>query len=222
MARILRQNALNNCVNSAKKSILNIIYENRFTFCLTVIILLCGAAAGAVTYRLYGDNTANPIFTYIQNYFMGSVLIGISSGEVMKSVMIDSLKITMIVFIAGLNLYLSPLGFVRIFSKGFSVGMTIAFFITRYMVKGLVFTISSVFICNVITIPAIILTVTAQTGACLKLRRQHRDNKNNLLSIILRSLIMSGIMLAALFASALIQSFICPGLMKIFYSIISG
>lgn len=222
MAKVLRQNAFKNSITSFKSSISYMISENRIIFCLTVLTLLVGIAAGTVTYRMYGTDKANPIFTYIQNYFTGSVLIGVSSGEIFKAVIKDALKLTAIIFVSGLSVFLSPLAYLRVFFKGFSLSMTVTFFIMRYAVKGVIFSMLSVFICDIIIVPALVITVTAQTAAAYKTFRQRKLKKQSITSVIIRSAALSGALLAACLISAPVQCFVSPGMMKGIYTLLSS
>lgn len=222
MAKVLRQNAFKNSIVSIKSSISRLISENRMIFCLTVLTLLVGIAAGTVTYKLYGADKANPIFTYIQNYFTGSMLIGVSSGEIFKSAVKDALKLTAVMFISGLSIFLCPLAYLRVFFKGFSLSMTVTFFVARYAVKGVIFSILSVFICDIIIVPVLVIILTAQTAAAFKTFRQRKFKRQSLVSTIIRSAALSGALLAASLISAPIQCFVSPGMMKGIYTLLSS
>lgn len=224
-----KQNYIKRYLNSIKSAVSNLIAQNRLLFFLYVLSVILGITAGCVTYFISDKDSVNKIFSYMQNYFTGSVLVGVSFPEIFKSILIENLKLTLVLFISSLSVFLCPLSFIRLFSKGFGIGLTATFFLTRYMIKGIIFSALSVFICNVIVIPAIVLFAVYNTAESINVFRQSKKSKfnnsvskQNYLRFLLRCT-ASAVMLFVIFViSALIQGFVCPGTMRIFYMLISG
>lgn len=223
------QNFFKSNINLVKSSISNTISQNRLLFFLYTVSLVGGIAAGCITYFITDAERANKIFSYMQNYFMGSVLVGISFPEVFKSILIDNLKLVIVFFISGISVFLCPLAFIRVFSKGFSIGMTTVFFLSRYAIKGIVFSTLSIFLCNAIIVPAIIVYAVYSTSESIKMFRFRKKRKlghslsqnQNLPRFMLRCIISAIILFIILIIAALIQGFVSPGMMRIFYTLIS-
>ncbi len=213
-----------------KSAIAKLISQNRLLFFLYTFSIIGGIIAGCITYKMSDTESVNKIFSYIQNYFIGSVLIGVSSKEVFISVLADNLKLTTVLFASALSVFLCPLAFIRIFSKGFSIGMTAAFFISRYMIKGAVFSVLSIFLCNAIAVPAIIIFSAYSTSESIKIFKygrkrnlSHITTQNpNYIRFILKCAISALILLIVLVISSLIQGFVSPGMMKIFYTLLKS
>lgn len=210
-----------NIVNSIKLSIRELIQSHRIIFIISVLSLLSGIVSGAAAYRLYDTETANALFKYMQNYFIGGSLIGVSPRGIFGAAVADALKLTVIIFISGLSIYLCPLAFMRLYTKGFAAGLTITFFLSRYMVKGIIFALITVFLCDIITVPAMVIITTALTAQAARLRSM-RDQKQRLATALLQSLVMAAVMFVMLLCGAVLQSFVSPGMVKIFYSMLSG
>ena len=213
-----------------KAAILNLIINNRRLFLLYTATLIIGIIVGSVTYLTSNQDSANKIFSYIQNYFTGSTLIGISFTEVFKSAMLDNLKLTFVLFISSLSVFLCPISFIRIFSKGFGMGMTVTFFIARYMIKGVIFSVLSVFLCNVIIVPSIIIFSAHTLSESIKMFKfsksrnlKHQDKLNgDYFKFFIRCILNAAVLAVILIAAAMVQGFICPGIMRIFYMIVKS
>lgn len=213
-----------------KTAISNLIINDRRLFLLYAATLIIGIITGSVTYLNSNQDSTNRIFSYIQNYFTGSTLIGISFTEVFKSAMLDNLKLTFVLFISSLSVFLCPLSFIRIFSKGFGMGMTVTFFIARYMIKGMIFSVLSVFLCNVIIVPSIVIFSAHTLSESIKMfkfnksrsLKRHDKLNGDYLKFFMRCVLNAAVLTAILIAAAMIQGFICPGIMRIFYMIVKS
>lgn len=199
-----------------------IIYENQKLCLLYTASLILGIAFGIFRCIKFDTETSNAIFSYIQNFFTGSTLIGVSFSEVFKNVFLKNFLTSLVFLLASCSVFLCPLTFINIFFKGFSIGVTTAFFISRYAVKGVIFLTSNVFLCDIILLPAMILYSAIATSSIIKRKKirkskyTEKNNKQNFifwLSCIKRYILF----LSSLFLVSLVQGFISPGIMRIFY-----
>lgn len=206
--------------------IIAFISENRTILLLCTVIILLGGACGSIIYSYISVDVKNQIFTYMQNYFLGSVILGAAPSEIFKSVFIEHIYTAVIILLGGLFLFLYPLCFVRLFSKGLSMGFSITFLIARYGAKGAAFSLASVLLCNIITLASAIWFIT-EVSAIRKNIRVPRSRK--LLMRILpdmrgisRMIICAVIFIALSLISSIFESVIGHGLLKSLYGIFSS
>ncbi len=202
------------------------ISGNRAALILCVAILLSGGACGGIIYSYLSVDVKNQIFTYMQNYFLGSVILGAAPTEIFKSVFLEHIYTAVIIMLGGLFPFLYPLCFVRLFSKGLSMGFSITFLIARYGTKGAAFSLASVLLCNIITLASTIWFI-AEVSAIRKNIRVPRSRK--LLTRVLpdmngayRIIICTVIFIAASLISSIFESVIGHGLLKSLYGIFSS
>lgn len=85
------------------------ITRNRASMILCIVLLLLGGIAGGAVYTWLPQDLKNQIFSYMQNYFQGSVIIGVSHSEIFKTVIYEHIITAFIIFLSGMFIFLSPL-----------------------------------------------------------------------------------------------------------------
>lgn len=206
------------------------ITRNRASMILCIVLLLFGGLVGGAVYTWLPQDLKNQIFSYMQNYFQGSVIIGVSHFEIFKTVIYEHIITAFIIFLSGMFVFLSPLSFIRLCSKGFTIGFSLTFLVSRYGAKGIIFGLLSIIACNALIVTTMVwFTITAsETGKTArhgrKLNKLSRDKYTKFIPVgknLLKLLLSLVIFLAIALVSAPIESFVGPGLLKALYSIFS-
>lgn len=194
-------------------------------FMISVILILAGIIIGIITYKSMDENAKNKLFSFMQNYFIGSILIGTSQTEIFKSILADNLILALTLFVSGISIFLVPICYLRIASKGFGIGFTASLFITRYKVKGALFFLTSTILNNTITIPAVIMFTIAATVLSRDLHFALKHDKackrrfeiSKYRNYIFKYLLYFLFLILALAIASLVQAFVSPGIMDILY-----
>ena len=209
------------------------MFENRGAAALCCVLILLGAAMGAAAYVHMSRDDKNLVFTYIQNYFGGSMLIGASAAEIFKA-SVPSLAVTgIIIAVSGIIPLFYPFALARLTFKGFSMGFSAAFFIARYGLKGAAFALVSVMMCNAVTLTASVWLLLASRQIRLESRavpkrkgKSKRRFKIPLIAVSPKGLaeILACLVfyLAAALLGAGFESVIGHGMMRSLYGIFSA
>lgn len=202
------------------------IFENRRSILLCSALIILGALMGIIAYIRMNVSDKNLIFSYMQNYFGGSVIIGASPAEILKSSFMPQIVTGVIIAAAGIFTVFYPFALARLSFKGFSMGFAAAFFIARYGAKGAAFALVSVVLCNIISVTASVWFLLE----CRSIRKAARPIAKR--PFILRLIpepkcaaqvaLCFGIFIAAAFVAALFESVIGHGMMRSLYGIFSA
>ena len=149
---------VNTNVLNLKKRVENYIYSNIKEYILILLIFVIGIFVGVFIINTYGEQEILKISNYISDF-----IIKFKSIEKIDkiSLLIDSVKndilLTLIMWIAGTTVIGFPIVLFAIFFRGLSLGYTIAAITyTLGKLKGLEFCIISLFVQNILFIPALL------------------------------------------------------------------
>lgn len=213
-----------------KQQLSTFITKHLVLFLISASLVILGIVIGVITYNSMDLEAKNKLFSFMQNYFIGSILIGTSNIEIFKSVLADNLFLSLTLLVSGLSVFLCPIAYLRIASKGFGIGLTACLFITRYKVKGALFFLISTILNNTITVPAIIIFTIASSVLSYKLHIElkndkalkHRFKISKYRKYIFSYLAYFLLLAFALFLASLVQTFISPGIMEMLYMQLSN
>lgn len=126
--------------------------QNRFKYISITAMLFLGLIAGAV-FGLSGSVSS----AYAENFISMYKLQGAASSQIFICSFISYLRLAAIIWIAGRFIFLIPLIYIQVAAKGFGIGCTISYIVSVFGVSGAVFCFLSMFMQNIIFIPALII-----------------------------------------------------------------
>lgn len=126
--------------------------QNRFKYISITAALFLGLITGAV----FGSN-GSISSGYAENFISMYKLQGAASSQIFTYSFISYLRLAAIIWIAGRFMFLIPLIYIQVAAKGFGIGCTISYIVSVFGVSGTVFCFLSMFMQNVIFIPALII-----------------------------------------------------------------
>ena len=183
-------------------AIKNDIINNAKSYFIVIIIFTVGIFLGVLFINQIDDKTEikNYISTYVDE--AKSIKEGNYLEELQKDVK-NNIGLVFLLWFAGTTIIGIPIVFGVILFRGFCLGYTIAacvFALGR--IKGLIFILITIFLQNIIFIPAIMILGVSS----IKLYRsivKDRRKENIKLSIVKHSLVSIGIMMALIISSVI-------------------
>lgn len=141
-----------------KDVILENIYRNLKAYIIVTIIFLIGVTSGVIFMNYIDEGQRAEIGEYI-NDFLASLKENyeIDRGKLLKNSLFDNLKLAVGMWFIGSTVIGLPIVFGIVLYRGFCIGYTISSAITTLGVqKGIIFSLSSVLVQNIIIIPVLL------------------------------------------------------------------
>ena len=201
-----------------KSEILNIIKEeiisNYKSYILVIILFSVGLFLG-VLFINQTENQEN-VIKYINTY-IDEIKISESNSTIvqLKTDIKNNIFLVFILWFAGTTIVGIPIVFGIIIARGFCLGYTIsACVITLGKIKGLIFVLLTIFLQNLIFIPALLFLGVSSIKLYKSIVKDR--NKENIKVEVLRHTIFSVIMLCFLCISAMVEILISTNILKNF------
>ena len=201
-----------------KSEILNIIKEeiisNYRSYILVIILFSVGLFLG-VLFINQTENQEN-VIKYINTY-IDEIKISESNSTIvqLKTDIKNNIFLVFILWFAGTTIVGIPIVFGIIIARGFCLGYTIsACVITLGKIKGLIFVLLTIFLQNLILIPALLFLGVSSIKLYKSIVKDR--NKENIKVEVFRHTIFSMIMLCFLCISAMVEILISTNILKNF------
>ncbi len=188
--------------------------SNSKEYILVTLIFLIGLFLGVMVINNCQEENANSVVTYMSEFIQKFKNIENmdTNGLLIESVR-SNLLLAIIIWFAGTTIIGLPAVLGLILFRGFSLGFTISGAIFTFGVqKGIIFCLLSIFLQNIIFIPAL-LTMGVSSIKLYKSIINDRRKENIKIGII-RHTIISLIMLGVLVLSSVLESEISVRLLK--------
>ena len=182
-------------------------------YLIVTVCFIIGIIAGVVFINNLSDNQSNEITTYV-NSFIDTLKSGVSFDylELLKNSIIQNSILVLILWFVGATLIGIPLVFAIIVFRGFCLGYTVSAIVHILGTsKGIVFILTSVFLQNIIFIPAVI--ALAVSGIRLYQTVVKNRNSESIKFAILKHSIFSIVILILLIISSFIEVFCSTNLL---------
>ena len=200
-----------------KSEILNIIKEeiisNYKSYILVIILFSVGLFLG-VLFINQTENQEN-VIKYINTY-IDEIKISESNSTIvqLKTDIKNNIFLVFILWFAGTTIVGIPIVFGIIIARGFCLGYTIsACVITLGKIKGLIFVLLTIFLQNLILIPALLFLGVSSIKLYKSIVKDKR--KENVKIEIIRHTIFSALMTILLCLSSVVEVFVSNNLLKI-------
>lgn len=196
-----------------KETIVTHISNNKKEYFIISLIFIIGVLLGVFFINNINDTQIETIKNYISD-FVNAIKNNqtINNAELLKQTIINNIIVASIIWFFGTTVIGLPIVFGLILYRGFILGYTISACISIMGVQGgLIFTLSALFLQNIIFIPAIIAIAVSGFKLYKSIVKDRR--KDNIKLEILRHTVFSILMLIALCISAIIESFISTNIL---------
>ena len=189
--------------------ILTYIFQNSKKYILMIVIFLIGIFGGVILSNNISEETAMQISNYIISFIdKFKTANNINFGNLIIVSIKRNVIIALILWFAGTTVIGIPIVFILVFFRGLSLGYTISSITyTLGISKGIVFSIITLFLQNIIFIPAI-LTIGVSSIKLYKSILKDRKKENIRLEI-LKHTIISIAMMGFLIISSFIENGVC-------------
>lgn len=202
--------------SSAISNIKNLVLENIITYfkeyIVVTICFIVGIIAGVIFINNISDNQSNEITTYISS-FLETLKTDVKFNylELLKNSLMQNLILVLTLWFVGATLIGIPLVFGIILFRGFCLGYTISAIIHILGIsKGIMFVLTTMFLHNLIFIPAII--ALAVSGIRLYQTVVKNRNSESIKFAILKHSIFALIIMLLLALSSIIEIFVSTNL----------
>ena len=194
--------------NKISKIISNHIYENLKSYIIVTIILLIGIVLGVIYINNINQDLANEIKEYINN-FVNTLKDNytIDKVELMKNTIISNSILVVTMWFVGSTVIGIPIVLGIIVYRGFCIGYTIsAALITLGSPGGIIFSISSMLLQNLLFIPAILALGVSGIKLYKSIMKDKR--RENIKIEIIRHTLFSIFMLIILLVASVIETYL--------------
>lgn len=185
------------------------VSKNIKEYAISVLIFFIGIIIGIIILNSSDLENQKNISGYI-NEFIQSIKnkeYEVDTNKLLMNSILSNLKIALIIWISGSTIIGIPLVYGCLCYKGMCIGYSISAIIaTLEKGKGIVFSLSSMLLQNIIAVPCI-LALTVSSIKMYKKTMKERD-KENIKYEIYRHTMFSLIMTAGLIISSLIEVFV--------------
>lgn len=196
-----------------KETIITHILNNKKEYFIISLIFIIGILLGVFFINNINDTQVETIKNYISD-FVNAIKDGqtINNVDLLKQTLINNIIIASVIWFFGTTVIGLPVVFGLILYRGFILGYTISSCISIMGLQGgLIFTLSALFLQNIIFIPAIIAIAVSGFKLYKSIVKDRR--KDNIKLEILRHTVFSLLMFIALSISAIIEAFVSTNIL---------
>ena len=199
-----------------KEILRNYVRNNYKEYILTSLLFIIGLLIGVMIINNCTEIQSSEITTYLTNFidiFKG--IENINKTELIITSMKNNAILALIIWLAGTTVIGLPIVLISIMLRGIILGYTIsAVTLTLGVSKGIIFCLISIFLQNILFIPAILTLGVSSINLYKSIMKDKR--RENIKIEIIRHTIISLIMILILFLSSLIENIISITILKSF------
>ena len=199
-----------------KDTIFTHVQNNSKEYIIVTLIFIIGLFLGVLFVNNTDNNQKEQIGSYINEYITKMKdTDNINNGEVLKTSIKQSMLIAVGIWFFATTVIGIPLVFGIVLYRGFCLGYTIStIIIVMGLSRGMIFTVVSLVLQNLLFIPAIIAIAVSAFKLYKSIVKDR--NKENIKIEIIRHTIFSAIMLGLLCISSIIEILISTNILKNF------
>ena len=194
----------------------NYIKNNNKEYILATLLFLIGLFTGVLIINNLSDNDITNIETYINNFFINfKSTENIDKLQLISTSIKNNVFLALIIWGAGTTIIGIPIVLIVILYRGIILGYTIsAFSIVLGTYKGLLFCLITIFLQNILFIPAVLSLGVSSIKLYKSIIKDKR--RENIKIEIIRHTALSIIMLILLIVSSVVENVISISLLKNF------
>lgn len=197
-----------------KQIFLNYIKQNKREYTLVIMLFLIGVIIGVIMINKSNQTQTEEIALYINGFVKNmQENTQIDQLALLKQTMISNLLLVIAIWFVGSTVIGIPIVYGIVMYRGFCLGYTIASAMLVLGAKGILFSLSSLFLQNVLFIPA--LLALAVSGMRLYKSIIKDKRRENIKLEITRHTIFCLLMVVVIEMSVVFEVYLSTGLMQI-------
>ncbi len=197
-----------------KNIVYNHIANNIREYIIIILIFIIGIIAGVIFVNNSSDAQKTEINTYISNFVtsLKNTENTIDKTALLKDTIKNNILLAILLWFMGCTVVGVPIVYAIIAYRGFTLSYTIASLMATLGGKGIIFSISALFIHNILFIPAIF--ALAVSGIRLYKSIMKDKRKENIKLEICRHTIFSILVGLVLIGAAFVEVYISTGFLQ--------
>ena len=207
-----------------RRAFLEYIRENSGIYTVVIIFFLGGLVSGAIVVRFLDEKQLVELGTAVSG-FLEEIKIGtnevLAPLALLKSSLQKNTLFIIIVWVLGFLWMGFPLVLAAVAVKGFALGFTVAFIVSRSSLKGLVFCLAALLPHNLLLVPAYILaTAAALTLSLLKFKDRLGKRRINRSKYYRDYCYFMALIFILILFGAFVEAYITPVFMRLAAAVI--
>lgn len=201
-------------VGGVKQTLLNYISNNKREYMLVILLFIIGIIIGVIFINKSTKTQEEEITTYISEF-----VVKVKDNQqidriaLLKEKLISNLLLVLAMWFVGSTVVGIPIVYAILLYKGFCLGYTISSIMLTMGAKGILLSISSMLLQNIIWIPCIL--ALAVSGICLYKSIMRDKRKENIKLEVTRHTIFCVIIMVGMQIAALVEVYISTGLLQL-------
>ncbi len=207
-----------------RRAFLEYIRENSGIYTVVIIFFLGGLVSGAIVVRFLDEKQLVELGTAVSG-FLEEIKIGtnevLAPLALLKSSLQKNTLFIIIVWVLGFLWMGFPLVLAAVAAKGFALGFTVAFIVSRSSLKGMVFCLAALLPHNLFLVPAYILaTAAALTLSLLKFKDRLGKRRINRSKYYRDYCYFMALIFILILFGAFVEAYITPVFMRLAAAVI--
>lgn len=197
------------------------IQGNGVIYFFVCMFFIIGISSGAFIVKALADYQKQELISYMRSFFQILSNKPIDASSVLKQSLINNLQTAALIWILGITVIGMPLILLLVAIRGLIIGFTVGFLVEQLGMKGILFSLISIFPQNLLIIPSIIVIAVIGIGFS-KMIVQNRLNKSytsyNMNNSTFKQFILYSTINASIFffiiVGSMIEAYVTPIFMK--------
>ncbi len=126
-----------------RKNLSNHLKRNKWKYMLAFLSIFLGVLTGSLTASMSSVDKFESIDLYVKNFVSAYNLQTVDGAEIFRFSVYNSIKVILFMWISGISVWLLPLSFVQLVSKGYKLGISMAAFVRIFGLRGVLFSMVS-------------------------------------------------------------------------------
>lgn len=197
-----------------KETLKNYINNNKREYMLVILLFIIGIIIGVIFINKSSEIQIEDITTYINEFVLKmKENNSINRIALLKEEVISNLLLAITMWFVGSTVVGMPIVYGILIYKGFCLGYTISSIMLTLGTKGILFSICSMLLQNIILIPCIL--ALAVSGICLYKSIMKDKRKENIKIEITRHTMFCIIIMLAMQVAAVVEVYVSTGLIQL-------
>lgn len=189
--------------------------ENKMLYILVLVFFCIGIVLGTYTIKYMNVSDTTDLSNYFTTFINSLGDKPVDSKILLLDILKKNLVMIIIILVLSFTIIGSPIILLIDLFKGFTLGYTFSFLLTTFSGKGIWIAFASIIPQNIFYIPFFIgvsIIAVEMSSNKLKYKFTNKITKNNIFTN--ESLIKLGFLFSLFIVGVLIETFVCPNLIK--------
>lgn len=126
-----------------RKNLSNHLRRNKWKYLLAFLNIFLGVLAGSLTAAMSSVNKFESIDLYVRNFVSAYNLQTVDGAEIFRFSVYNSIKVILFMWVSGISVWLLPISFIQLATKGYKLGFSMAAFVRVFGLRGALFSLVS-------------------------------------------------------------------------------